>query len=165
MDYFENLNDPLKYYFKEKIGNLYINKNVMDLFIHKGTKGKGKKEQRLSDSFLKFSEIAELKQSKKKNLSQRFLESIGVGKKNLQNSNELFEKRKKKKQIDAMLRNKVNIQLEREEVGMDTRFARFRRNDQQVKETLDLQTSNLNEKLFSRRQRSIIKSRLIRSTF
>ena len=69
MDYFEKLNDPLKYYFKEKIGSLYINKDVIGLFINKGNKGEGSKIQELSNSFLNFSEIKEIKKESKRKLS------------------------------------------------------------------------------------------------
>ena len=164
MDYLESLQDPLKYYFKEKIGSLYINRNVMDLFINKGAKGEG---QRLTDSFLQFSEITELRQNKQKNLSRRFLDSINFNRNrhsNFKDSGALFEVKKKKKQIDAMLRNRVSLQLAKEDMRkMDSQFARFRRNDKQVKELLDMQTSNLNSKLLERRQRSMIKSWVIRA--
>lgn len=166
MDYFEKLNDPLKYYFKEKIGNLYINKDVIGLFINKGNKGEGSKIQELSNSFLNFSEIKEIKKESKRKLSQRFMNKLSFRKKNsgkkMRSSIELYEEKKKKKQINAMMINKVveNLESDTDINKMSSKFGKFIKNDAIVKNTLNVQASEIEKRIFERKQKSMVKGKL-----
>lgn len=168
MDYFEKLNDPLKYYFKEKIGNLYINKTVINLFIHKGKEGEGKTPQEITDSFLRFSEIKELQETPKNDSTKRFIDKLSFRKKSkrmkVRNSIDIYADKKKKKQIEAVMQHKVNNHSERNtEINkIGSKFNKFQKNDHMIKETLDVQISSINSKLFARRQKSMVKSWLIR---
>ena len=206
MDYFEKLNDPLKYYFKEKIGNLYINRTVINLFINKGNRGEVVEEEKeeITDSIFNFPELKELKDKPKtestrkfinrlvhndsakifntkeeeKNSSKGFLRGLSFSKKKnkhkkkrkprkMRNSIEIYndKRNRKKTEINDMIDNLANKQF----IGRDTeinkvgsKFSKFRKNDNMIRETLDVQTSSINSKLFERRQKSMIRSSLIR---
>lgn len=160
MDYLETIDDPLKYYFKEKIGNLYINKDVMRLFIEKGNKGEGKSIQMLSDSFLHFSEIRDLEENSKKEPSRK-IDRKSFMKKQVQKikRNDNYEQNQIKKKVDAMMVDKVNtfVQTHKDVNKFENNFDKFGNNDSLVKGNLDVQASVLNSKLFARKQKSIIK--------
>lgn len=162
MDYLEAINDPLKHYFKEKIGNLYINKDVMKIFIEKGNKGEGQSVLLLTDSFLKFSEIQDLEQTKVNKEPIRLIDRMSFKKKMKEkpiSAFEAYEKTKAKKKLDAHMIDKVNDEMVKNKnvSYVATDIGKFIDNDQIVKLNLDLQVSTFNSKLFTRRQKSFIK--------
>ena len=164
MDYLETIDDPLKYYFKEKIGNLYINKDVMRLFIEKGNKGEGGIHM-LSDSFMNFSEIKDLEKSQKRD-SSRAIDKKGFAKKakRKQKQEDNYENAQIKKKVDAMMVDRVNsfVQRNSEVNRFGNKFGQFVNNDSLVRGNLDIQTSSLNSKLFARKQKSVIKGEIKR---
>lgn len=166
MDYLETIDDPLKYYFKEKIGNLYLNKDVMKLFVEKGNKGEGQSIHMLSDSFMNFSEIRDLENSTKKEPSRLIDRKSFVKKQGRKTKKEAdnYEKAQIKKKVDAMMIDKVNnfVQKNNDVVRIDSKFGNFGNNDSLIKNNLDSQSSVLNSKLFARKQKSFIKGYLKR---
>ena len=165
MDYLETIDDPLKYYFKERIGNLYINKDVMKLFIDKGNKGEGESVQMLTDSFLQFSDIQELDQGNKKETPRAidrrsFKKKMNARKTDADN----YDNAQIKKRVDAMLVDKVSkLTQKNSDVNQEgSKFGRFINNDSLIKGSLDIQTSALNSKLFARKQKSVIRGKLTR---
>lgn len=167
MDYLEAINDPLKYYFKEKIGNLYINKDVMKVFIEKGHKEKGQSVLMLNESFLKFSEIDALETSTPYKQPSRIIDRPSFKKKIRQRSSIVindYENAKIKKKVNAIMLDKINNKIikNKDASYLQTNFCAFMNNDDLVKLNLQTQTSVINSKLFARRQKSFIKGNFIR---
>lgn len=162
MDYLETINDPLKYYFKEKIGNLYINKDVMKVFIEKGNKGEGQSVVMLTESFMNFSEIEDLQKTKARKEPSRIIDRMSFKKKlgaRPTNPVESYEQEKLKKKTNAIMMNKVNdvVAKDRTVSYIDSDFGRFVDNDQLVRLNLDTQNSMIQTRLFARKQKSFIK--------
>ena len=165
MDYLETIDDPLKFYFKERIGNLYLNKDVMKLFLDKGNKGEGKSVQMLSDSFMNFSEIKDLEKNTKD--PTRLIDRKSFAKKKGRRSRkdtDSYEQVQIKKKVDAMMVDKVNtfVQKSKEANKHESKFDEFGNNDSLVKGNLDIQISVLSSRLFARKQKSFIKGELKR---
>lgn len=168
MDYLEIINDPLKIYFKEKIGNLYINADVIKLLTDKGQKGEGQQLQKLTDSFLNYSNPTESEKPTNKLSRAGMLEKSFFrkhnGKSKRKSSIELYEKArlKKRAEIHGNINTVVGSHTDTGINRLDQNFDQFNDNNIVVKSNLDLQSSTIECKLYARKQRSIIKGEIIR---
>lgn len=163
MDYLETIDDPLKYYFKEKIGSLYVNKDVMKLFTGKDNMEVEKEVEVLTNLFMRFSEIRDLKTNPNTKPSRMIDRPSFIKRIVAQTDN--YEKKEIKKKVDAMMVDKVHTFFEKnnEANKFGTKFTQFVDNDSLVRDKLELQNSVIQSKIFARKQKSMIKGRLNRT--
>jgi hypothetical protein len=131
-----------------------------------------KKVEILSNSFLKFSEIQDIKESQLQKGSMRTIDrkANGVFDRMQNGDGDAFNNytsTKLRKNLDLKLMMKVNDELVRNDpanpnIRNSSKFEEFVQNDSLVKDALNNQLSMINSKLQARKQNSMIKGRLIR---
>lgn len=168
MDYLESISDPLKYYFKEKIGSLYINKDVMRLFIEKGRQAGKNFDSLTNDSKITISEIVDTENGNPKKLNKNLTRKPSINKKQRKMARDTiakYDSRKAKHQINGgiQLRSPINPHSDSAFTKLNSKFDQFNTNNNIVKEHLNMQTSTINSKLFARKYRSITKGTIIRA--
>jgi hypothetical protein len=179
VEYCEYIKDPLKLYFQEKIETLYLKKDVMRVIIEADNQRVGleepKKVEILSNSFLKFSEIQDIKESQLQKGSIRTIDRQANGLFDRMQTGEgepinNYASTKLRKNLDLKLMMKVNDELIRNDPGNGTarngsKFEEFVQNDSLVKDALNNQMSMITSKLQARKHNSMIKGPLIRKQF
>lgn len=165
MDYLEALNDPLKHYFKERIGALYTNTRVMEFLVEKAQKGEKESYHVPSDAFIKSSPV-EKDGSIKNNRIQSKFKAKGLNKKRKKlkrkNSIDLHEKNMTK--AKAVNPNKLSSAVF-PDTGvnrLEQDLEKFVRNNSVVKSNLDMQWTNIECKVYARKQKGVIKGELSR---
>jgi hypothetical protein len=171
IEYCEYIKDPLKLYFQEKIENLYLKKDVMRVILQTDNQNKGSSEipkvEILSNSFLKFSEIQDIKESQLQKGSSLAIDrplrvQLDRHDKTGTDSFENYASTKLKKNLDLQMMMKVNDQLVKNDPNTgrkknSSKFIEFVNNDSLVKDNLNNQVSILNSKLQARKFGSMIK--------
>jgi len=131
-----------------------------------------KKVEILSNSFLKFSEIQDIKESQLQKGSMRTIDRHANGLlERIQNGDgdplNNYASTKLRKNLDLKLMMKVNDELVRNDqangnVRHSSKFEEFVQNDSLVKDALNNQLSMITSKLQARKQNSMIRGELIR---
>lgn len=148
MNYMENVNDPLKYYFKQKIGNIYVNKEIINLLWKK----KNSKTRNLQL-------VLERKKPEK------------IEKMDKRNVNTLIDRYKKKvkfwKRIKEPVYNKNQIERKvvkkRRGIDVVSIINKFYQNDKVHNRNIRDQLSYINTRLYTRRDKALHKSYLKRN--
>lgn len=168
MDYLDAINDPLKVYFKEKMGNLYINENVVRMLVEKGQRGEGQKLNRLADSFFNQSSPPEHEDS------SRRPSKVGSGlekskftknARKRRSSIELYEKARQRKMTEGSVQSPL-LGQKHMDTGInkiDRKLDQFSENNNLMKSNLDLQSNSIECKIYARKQKSVIKGGLTRT--
>lgn len=156
VDFCETFKSPLRKYFREKISNLYLRKEVIKILIKNEKQANDAIEEIgiLGNSFLKFSEIQEMNfiPTEKKNLNNL---------KKSSNSKD-YENYKIKKNVNAMMMYKVKDEmLKKKKKGSSEKtigtFEKFKSNDNIIEDELKSQFSLIQEKLNQRKKNSMMK--------
>lgn len=163
VEYLEYIKDPLKLYFQEKIENLFLKKAVMKVIIEEeNAQTRSLKEiEILSNDFLQFSEINDLKNSVANTKALRAID--------LDNRVQSFGGKgsKNKKNLDLMMMFKVNDELKQKnqinQIDMVKKFADFEENNFMIKESLDNQEGEIFQKVRQRRSKNFTKDFSLRS--
>ena len=157
VDVCETMKSPLRKYFREKISNLYLRKDVIKILIKNEKQANDAIEEMgiLDNSFLKFSEIQGVNFiSPEKN--DKILNNNSNGKD--------YENYKIKKNVNAMMMYKVKDEMLKKnfsEPDIKT-FDQFKSNDNIIKDELKNQTSLIQEKINQRKKNSMIKNSMIK---
>lgn len=159
-EYLEYIRDPLKLYFQLRIESLFKKKTVAKMLIedsNKNVTGKKKNLEILSDDFLNFSEISDLRLSTSGKINFRSIDS----RMSQVISNPPSSKFKSNK--DTLMMFKVNdeiLKINEQETKISTHQERFLQNDTLVKESLENQEIELSKKLRQRRNKNISKENM-----
>lgn len=167
MDYLGALNDPLKGYFKEKMGNLYLNKDVIRFLVETGEKGEGQQFRDFSESYLQATEVPKLEKPRKKSISDRIVEKPSqrrITRSKRRNSLELYDKALKKKKLenDYKHRNEPQHHTDTGFNKLDKELEQFKENNSIVKTNLDLQSNTLECKIYVRKQKTMMRGKVRR---
>lgn len=163
VEYLEYIKDPLKLYFQEKIENLFLKKAVMRAIIEEeNAKGRGSKEiEILSNDFLQFSEITDLKNSAFNDAKLRPIDHKG------ENRIEIPQSTRNKKNLDLAMMFKVNDEIKKKQklniVDAEKRFSDFEESTITIKSSLDSQENNIFKKIKERRSKNLNKDFSMRS--
>ena len=170
MDYLDAINDPLKIYFKEKMGNLYINEHVVRMLVEKGQRGEGQKLERLADSFFNQSNTPEPEESSRR--PSKVVSSNGLEKSKFsrlgrkrKSSIELYEKARQRKITEGSVQSPL-IDQKHMDTGInkiDRNLDQFDDNNNLMKTNLDMQSNTIECKVYARKQKSVIKGGLNRT--
>lgn len=156
-DYLEYLRDPMKLYFQAKIEGLFQKKIVMKTIIEEQNKtNEGNEVEILSQDFLNFSDIYELKESR-----QSVMRPIDSRVSRFINPTSRF-----KPKTDVLMMFKVNDEMNKkknQESFLSTNRETFEENDSLIKESLESQEIELSKKLRQRRNKVLEKENSNRS--
>lgn len=162
MDYLEGISDPLKYYFKEKIGSLYINKDVMKLLIEKGSRGVG---QTLKESLLPNSDFETTVNRRSREPSPKSTKRLNFKKTKepARNTIDKYDATRAINDIREVNKKLVNPHLDSAYTKIDSRLNQFEHNNGIVKGKLAVQTSSINSRLFARKHKHNTKGKFTRA--